>query len=219
MNKIDGLKFIKYYFPEITINSYFVETIDVDTKAELMRIRNSSEKFWRVRSACKTGKELKLPMGSFYNETDAIDFITRQYKKNSNLSFVLHCVDNTYYYPEFTGTLAVYNDDDFSAIVIELQKTPKELIDNMDFGIRPRDWPVCVNIQYQFLHKYPKVRIFDEVNFELLKRPIGMLYNVGCQIYAIYEDKNWRTTSYTRFNIYKDGSIIMNDHRTIESFA
>lgn len=218
MNKIDGLKLLEENFPDITLNSLFIDEIDGNALDNLKRIRNSPDKFWRVRSACRIGKELKLPMGSFYNEIDALQFIQYHKKRNSNLSFVLHCIDNDYYYPEFTGTLAVYNNDDFCSIVIELQKTPRELIDKMDSGIRPRDWPICVNYHYQFLHKRPIIKLFDEVDMEFLKIPVNALFKIGCRIYGIYENRNWNTTSYTRFNIYRDGSIILNDHRTIESF-
>lgn len=217
MNKIEGLQFLENNFPEITINSFFVDRINSDTKKIMEAIRTSPDKFWRVRSACKIGNELKLPMGSFHNEVDAIEFIKYHQSKNGNLSFVLHCIDDTYYYPEFTGTLAVYNNETCS-IVIELQKTPKELIDNMDLGIRPRDWPICINYQYEFLCKKPSIQIYDSVNLEFLKQPVNHLYKIGCKIYDIYDKHSWKTTSYSRFNIYNDGSIIINDHRTSESF-
>lgn len=219
MNKIDGLKFLHEHFSKITLNSYFIENENDLSKETLVSIRTSSERFWRVRSACRYGTELALPMGTFYDEDALISFIHEQKMKNSKFEFVLHCIDNAYYYPEYSGTLAVYNDSEYCDLIIELQKITKELIDSMDSSkIRPRDWGVCVAFHYRFLHKSPRVTFYKDMDIHHIKYNINDLFVIGCEIFDSYERERNNTASYTRFNIYSNGSIILNDHRSLDSF-
>ena len=56
------------------------------------------------------------------------------------------------------------------------------------------------------------------VNLELLKEPITKAFYIGNYIYDWYIKNDINDDSYTRFNIYSDGSRILNDHRSAESF-
>ena len=140
--------------------------------------------------------------------------------KNPKFEFVLHCIDNAYYYPEYSGTLAVYNDSEYCDIIIELQRVTKELIDSMDSSkIRPRDWDICVGFRYRFLHKLPHVVFYQDIDIRHLMYIINDLFMIGCEIFNSYERERNKTASYTRFNIYSNGSIILNDHRSLDSFS
>ncbi len=216
MRKIEGLKFLMNNFPNETINTTFIK--EVNDLANVDMSLNDGE-FYRVRCASRSASELKLPMISIYDYDALVDYIQYQKKLHSNYDFIIHKVDNIYFYPEFCGTIAVYVNDNVPGIVIDIQKITKEMIDSMDKNkIRPRDWDICVSYRYDFMYKRPTLINYDNVNLELLKEPINKAYNIGTYIYDWYIKNNINDDSYTRFNIYNDGSIILNDHRSTESF-
>ena len=66
--------------------------------------------------------------------------------------------------------------------------------------------------------KFPKVTFYKDINMDNLKTAINTLYYIGTKIFDLYCQMNIYEPSYTRFNIYDDSSIILNDHRSQESF-
>ena len=216
MKKVEGLKFLMDNFPEVAINTTFIS--DVNDLANTDMSLKEGE-FYRVRCSSRSGSELKLPMISIYEYDKLIEYIKMQKRKNNDLDFIIHKVDNNYFYPEYCGTIATYVSDNVPSIVIDIQRITKEMIDSMDTNkVRPRDWKVCVSYKYDFMYRKPTVINYDNVNLELLKEPINKAFCIGNYIYDWYIDNNINDDSYTRFNIYKDGSIILNDHRSTESF-
>ena len=216
MKKIEGLKFLMNNFSNVTINTVFINDVNDLIKTD-MSLHDGD--FYRVRCASISGSELKLPMISIYDYNSLIDYIKTQKHKNNDFSFIIHKVNNDYFYPEFCGTLATFITDNIPSIVIDIQKVTKEMIDSMDTNkIRPRDWKICVSYKYDFMYKKPVIINYDNVNLQILKDPINKIYHIGNFIYDWYEKNNIIDDSYTRFNIYKDGSIILNDHRSSESF-
>lgn len=219
MNKIEGILFLKQLFPEITLNSFFVKDTSELTYEILKAKSQMKGNFWRVRGACFNNSELKLPMGTFYNEEDVLKFISKCKEENKDLFFILHSINNEYYYPEYSGSLVVYNDSKNSDIVIELQRVTKELVNSMDGGERPRDWEVCIGFHYRYLLEEPQIINYKNVNVNQIINSVQQIFHVGCKIFDEYEKKKWITASYTRFNLYDNGIIILNDHRSTESFV
>lgn len=216
MRKVDGLKFLLNNFPNDTVDTVFIE--DGVIRPENLKLDSSLNQYWRVRCARKWGSEARLPMASIYEYDKLCDFIRLQQSKYSDIQFVIHRVNDDYFYPEITGTLAVYNDLNFPKIVIELQQVTREMLENIDKGKRPRDWDISVCFEYDFLHKFPKKTIYNEMDIEKIKYALEKLYNIGLDINYLYNKMNNHEAAYTRFNIYEDSSIILNDHRSTESF-
>ena len=216
MKKVEGLKFLMDNFPQETVSTLFIDDV-LDLDKFDMSLNNGE--FYRVRCANKNGSELKLPMISIYDFDTLKEYIKIQKQQNNDFNFIIHKVDNNYFYPNFCGTIATYVNSNIPGIVIDIQRVTKEMIDLMDTSkVRPRDWEVCVSYKYDFMYKIPFVINYGNVNLELLKEPINKAFYIGSYIYDWYVTNDIYEDSYTRFNIYKDCSIILNDHRSTESF-
>ena len=218
MRKIEGLKFLQRYFPESTIDCTFVR--DEQDVKKLMHDKSfdNEGKLLRVRGASKIGSELNLPMQTFTSLKDIRKFVKTQHKQNENLEFIIHRVAPDYFQVPYVGTLAVYNNKISPSIRIELQKVTEELVASIDKGKRPRDWDSCLILDYEFLNKSPKILKNNNVNINSLKEPIVKLYKIGEKIFSIYEKAGQEIETYTRFNIYDSGDILLDDHRSSDSF-
>lgn len=219
MKKLDGLRFLQENFPNLTVDCIFVDN-ENDLNEESLYTTDKKRQQWRVRAGHKIGSELNLPQGTFNNITDIRNFIAKHKKTDSNMEFVIHRVTPEYFNAPFVGTLAVYNDINNKGIRIELQRVTKQLLEEMDKGgKRPRDWESCLILDYDYLYKFPKVLKKDkELNMQFLKYPIMRLYQAGESIFRMYEKKGELIDTYTRFNIYDSGEILLDDHRSSDSF-
>ncbi len=218
MKKLEGLKFLQQNFPNLTVDCLFVDKVE-NLKEEDLHIEECQNPLWRVRAGNKIGSELNLPQGTFSDIDEIRKFIEENKIANPNMEYVIHRVSQKYFAAPFVGTLAVYNSGDVPTIRIELQKVTKELVESIDKGKRPRDWEACLILDYDFLYKYPRIlKKSDGVNLEELKNAIMVIHEVGEKIFNIYEKKGEKTDSYTRFNIYELGKVILDDHRSSESF-
>ncbi len=142
-----------------------------------------------------------------------------QKQKDRNMEFVIHRVSPEYFSAPFVGTLAVYNKGDRPSIKIEVQEVTKELVDSIDKGKRPRDWEASLILDYEFLSKSPKVlKKSPNLNMDFLKYPIVVIHEIGEQIFELYEKSDKEAETYTRFNIYDLGQVLLDDHRSKESF-
>ena len=125
----------------------------------------------------------------------------------------------TYFAAPFVGTLAVYNKGDRPSIKIELQEVTKELVNSIDKGKRPRDWEASLILDYEFLSKSPRIlKKSSNLNMDFLKYPIVVIHEIGEQIFELYEKSDKEAETYTRFNIYDLGQVLLDDHRSKESF-
>ena len=98
-------------------------------------------------------------------------------------------------------------------------KVTKELVDSIDKGKRPRDWEASLILDYEFLNKAPKVfKKSSSLNMDFLKYPIVIIHEIGEQIFDLYEKNGREEETYTRFNIYDLGQVLLDDHRSKESF-
>lgn len=219
MRKIDGLKFLQKHFPDLTVDCLFVDKIEnLDEKA--FEQKRQADEIWRVRGGKRTGSELSLPQGSFTNVREAKKFMREQQKRDSGMEFVIHRVSPEYFAAPFVGTLAVYNQGNVPGIRIELQKVTKELVEGIDKGKRPRDWEACLILDYEFLNKFPRVLKKDsDLNMDFLKHPILVIHEVGEEIFRLYEKDGQVDETYTRFNIYDLGQVLLDDHRSRDSFV
>lgn len=218
MRKIDGLKFLQKHFPDKTVDCIFVDKVE-NLNEQALYNKEQNEQIWRVRGARKTGSELNLPQGTFNTTRQVKKFIKEQRQRDSNMEFVIHRVSPEYFAAPFVGTLAVYNNFRSPGIKIELQKVTKELVASIDKGKRPRDWEACLILDYEFLSKSPKVlRKSSDLNMNFLKYPIVAIHELGEEIFRIYEESGQEAETYTRFNIYKLGQVLLDDHRSKESF-
>lgn len=217
MKKLDGLKFLQENFPNLTVDCLFVDSLDDLDEKELFA-ENSEKQLWRVRAGNKSGSEFNLPQGTFSNLDDVKEFISKQKERKPSMQFVIHRVSQEYFDAQFVGTIAVYNNKSLPSIRIELQRVTKELVGLIDNGKRPRDWETCLVLDYEYTSKFPKIRKNDKVNLGELKYSIGALYEIGREIFELYDSSNKNIDTYTRFNIYGSGKIILDDHRSNDSF-
>ena len=225
MRKIDGLKFLQKNFPDMTVDCLFVDKIENLDERELYQNCESKQKFnqaeqiWRVRGGKKVGSELNLPQGTFKTPKELKKFMKEQKQRDSNMEFVIHRVSPEYFAAPFVGTLAVYNNCNRQGIKIELQQVTKELVDSIDKGKRPRDWEACLILDYEFLSKSPKVlKKKSGLNMDFLKYPIVVIHEIGEEIFKLYEENGQEAETYTRFNIYNLGQVVLDDHRSSDSF-
>ena len=225
MRKIDGLKFLQKNFPDLTVDCLFVDKIENLDERELYQNCESKQKFnqaeqiWRVRGGKKVGSELNLPQGTFKTTKELKKFMKEQKQRDTNMEFVIHRVSPEYFTAPFVGTLAVYNNCNRPGIKIELQQVTKELVDSIDKGKRPRDWEACLILDYEFLSKSPKVlKKKSGLNMDFLKYPIVVIHEIGEEIFKLYEENGQEAETYTRFNIYNLGQVVLDDHRSSDSF-
>ena len=217
MRKIEGLKFLQENFPKLTVDCLFVDKLE-NLNEESLYLKECADQVWRVRGGKKTGSELNLPQGTFTNTVDLKQFIENQSKKDSNMEFVIHRVSPKYFAAPFVGTLAVYNNSNMPSIRIELQKVTKELVASIDKGKRPRDWEACLILDYEYLNRFPRIRMKKDINLETIKHSIMIIHEVGEQIFEMYDKEKRDIETYTRFNIYDLGQVVLDDHRSAESF-
>ena len=214
MRKIDGLKFLQKNFPDLTVDCLFVDKVENLDESQLEK-----SKLWRVRGGRTIGSELNLPQGTFSDKNELKKFMKEQKQKDRNMEFVIHRVSPEYFSAPFVGTLAVYNKGDRPGIKIELQEVTKELVNSIDKGKRPRDWEASLILDYEFLSKAPKVlKKSSSLNMDFLKYPIVVIHEIGEQIFDLYEKNGQEAETYTRFNIYDLGQVLLDDHRSKESF-
>lgn len=225
MRKIDGLKFLQKHFPDLTVDCLFVDKVENLDESELYQnweskqISKKAEQIWRVRGGRKIGSELNLPQGTFKTPRELKKFMKEQKQRDSNMEFVIHRVSPEYFAAPFVGTLAVYNNCNKPGIRIELQQVTKELVDSIDKGKRPRDWEACLILDYEFLSKSPKILKKNAgLNMDFLKYPIVVIHEIGEEIFKLYEENGQEAETYTRFNIYNLGQVVLDDHRSKESF-
>lgn len=217
MKKLEGLKFLQENFPNLTVDCLFVDKPE-DINNESLNLGEERKQICRIRGGNKYGSELNLPQATCKNADELKRFIKEQKEKNSNLEFVIHRVTQKYFEAPYVGTIAVCNNKNRPCMRIELQKVTKDLVNSIDTGKRPRDWETCLILEYEFLNKFPKIRKNKDVNLESVKAAIMRLYQVGEKIFEIYDKKGQDIETYTRFNAYHSGEIILDDHRSSESF-
>lgn len=214
MRKIDGLKFLQKNFPDLTVDCLFVDKVENLDESQLEK-----SKLWRVRGGRTIGSELNLPQGTFSDKKELKKFMKEQKQKDRNMEFVIHRVSPEYFSAPFVGTLAVYNKGDRPGIKIELQEVTRELVNSIDKGKRPRDWEASLILDYEFLSKSPRVlKKSLNLNMDFLKYPIVVIHEIGEQIFELYENSDKEAETYTRFNIYDLGQVLLDDHRSKESF-
>lgn len=225
MRKIDGLKFLQKNFPDLTVDCLFVDKVENLDEEELYlncekrQEPKKAEQIWRIRGGKKIGSELNLPQGTFKTPKNLKKFMKEQKQRDSNMEFVIHRVSPEYFTAPFVGTLAVYNNYDKPGIKIEIQQVTKELVDSIDKGKRPRDWEASLILDYEFLSKFPKVlKKKSGLNMDFLKYPIVVIHEIGEEIFKLYEENGQEAETYTRFNIYDLGQVVLDDHRSSESF-
>lgn len=216
MKKLEGLKFLQENFPNLTVDCIFVDKPEdiIDKKI----FEDKQNQICRIRAGNKYGSELSLPQATCENEEELQQFIKENKQKNSDMEFVIHRVTPKYFEAPYVGTIAVHNNKNHPSMRIELQRVTKDLVDAIDTGKRPRDWETCLILEYEFLNKFPKIRKNKDVNLESVKAAIMNLYNVGIKIFEIYEKTGKDIETYTRFNAYSSGEILLDDHRSNESF-
>ncbi len=217
MRKLEGLRFLQENFSDLTVDCLFVDKLE-NLKDEDLDMKNQADKLWRVRAGREYGSELNLPQGTFKSKKEIRKFIKEQKQKDENMEFVIHRVSPKYFAAPFVGTLAVQNNKNLPNIRIELQKVTQELVDSIDKGKRPRDWEACLIMDYEFLNKFPKIRKKENVDLESLKYAIMVIHEVGEKIFEIYDKEGKDVETYTRFNIYDLGQVVLDDHRSSESF-
>ena len=220
MRKIEGLKFLQTFFFNDCINCVFPTKNELLAN-ELLGKYDSQNLIFRVRSGIYIGPEIGCPQRTCYSVDEVINFITNTQKYNSNLEFVIHRVNESYFKPIFIGTIAIFEKPE-PVMIIDFQAVSEELIAKMDSGgPRPRDWEVVATYCYPFFRGSPNVYILkSSFRAETIKNSIYYLWEIGRQVNLLMSENygNFHETV-TRFNIYSSGKIILDDHRSLTSFS
>ncbi len=217
MRKIEGLKFLQMFFWNLCVDCIFVGYSETFNE---QLIECCESKIFRVRSGRRFGSELNCPQKTCRTIKEVKRFIDKMRTSDDSLEFVIHRVNESYFKPNFVGTIAIF-EEPRTEMVIEFQAVSKELVAKIDTGVRPRDWKVAATYVYPFLSSLVEVHIFDRsFNAEALKSVIFQLWGVGKKIDAIKQslDNNMHETV-TRFNIYPSGAVLLDDHRSVSSFT
>lgn len=219
MKKLEGLKFLQQFFPEYTVDCVFVNSTQ-DLTDDILYNMSKDNQIWRVRAGRKYGSELSLPQGSFRDPAKLREYLDVMLKSNPDMEFVIHRVSPEYFSALFVGTIACYNSYNKPGFRIELQRVTKELVNSIDSGgKRPRDWDACLILDYEYLSKAPKI-LKKDAGFDVskFKESIMQLYEIGEEIFNYYDRKRIVDDTYTRFNIYNSGQVLLDDHRSASSF-
>jgi hypothetical protein len=221
MRKIDGLKFLQKFFPDVCVDCVFVTE---NEPLDLRELEKHPSQIFRVRSGRKSGSELGSPQRTCYSTGEVERFIREAWASDKALEFVIHRVDQSFFTPDFVGTIALFEKIE-PMMVIDLQTVSKTLVAGMDSGARPRDWKVVAMYTYPFCRWQPRVNIIDP-SFQpaSVSEPLLRLWRIGREIDNVKKSLNDPTItalpeSVTRFNIYPDGAILLDDHRNVESFG
>lgn len=215
MRKIDGMKFLQENFSSICVDCVFADD-DGNFNWELLKEHKS---IFRVRSGRKFGGELKCPQKTCRSVQEIKCFMDTARAIDNGLEFVVHRVDESYFCPDFVGTIALF--DRFEPeMAIEFQPVSIKLVAGIDSGARPRDWEVIACFVYPFLSGPVYARVVPDFDANLIKTALYRLWQVGRNIDSIkqYSGEACEETV-TRFNVYPSGMILLDDHRSISSFV
>ncbi len=72
MRKIEGLRFLQKFFPDLCVDCVFVTEKE---PLDLEELEKHPHQIFRVRSGRKYGSELKTPQRTCYSAKEAVQFI------------------------------------------------------------------------------------------------------------------------------------------------
>ncbi len=215
MRKIDGMKFLQTNFSSICVDCVFADD-DGNFNWELLEEHKS---IFRVRSGRNFGKELKCPQKTCRSVQEIRCFTDMARAIDSSLEFVVHRVDESYFCPDFVGTVALF--DRFEPeMSIDFQQVSRKLVAGIDSGVRPRDWEAIACFIYPFLSGHVCAHVVPDFDTNLIKTALYRLWQVGRDIDFIKQCLGEACEeTVTRFNVYPSGVILLDDHRSISSFV
>lgn len=225
MRKIEGLKFLQKYFQSVCVDCVFV------TKEKPLNINvleEHSAQLFFVRAARSKGLERGAPYKACRSANEVKDFIDAVHSADSAWDFVIHRVDKLYYEVVFIGTIALY-EEALPMMVIDFQVVPKHamlaLAEGKTIVKRPRDWEVAATYMYRYHRLKPELSINDPLfSTGLMNGHLFQLWRIGRKIDSIKrllksQDSMALAESVTRFNIYPNGVILLDDHRNLKAFV
>lgn len=219
MRKIGGLRFLLKFFPTVTVPCVFLQETKPEFDENLSVLEEMTNCVFRVRTGSKTRSEMNLPQKTCATVDEVRSFVSAKSTDLNGLQFVIHPVERWYFDPVYIGSLALF-DPTAPNMLIEFQSVNAVQVANLDKGLRPRDWPVCASFRYPNLQRMPSQhRSDDTFDSEGTKRPLEHLWRIGRKIDALrFRIDGKMIESVTRFNIYRDGSVLLDDHRDVASF-
>jgi hypothetical protein len=168
-----------------------------------------------VRAGRTFGSETTLPTREDCQSAgQVIEFIQR-HGTDRTLRFVVHPVQKSYFNPLLVGTIALHYSPS-AKTVIEFQE-----MKNNHEG-EPRDWPVNIRHTFPFMARMPTAYLSDESRYSLqnISSHVFECYEIAMAIIEIKNSlQSAEENSLTRFRIYRSGRIILQDHRSPDSFA
>lgn len=221
MRKIEGLRFLQKYFFNVCVDCMFVTE---EEPPDICLLQKHSPQLFRVRSGRKSGSELGSPQRTCRSAEEVERFIREAWISDKSLEFVIHRVDKSFFEATFVGTIALFEKGE-PRMMIDLQAVSKTLVAGMDNGTRPRDWKVVAVYVYPFYSQRPEVHLLDP-SFQpaSVSEPLLHLWRIGSEIDCVKSSLNREDfarlpESVTRFNIYPNGDILLDDHRNVKSFC
>jgi len=221
MRKIEGLKFLQQFFSDVCVDCVFV-TQNEPLDGQLLQ--SHSSQLFRIRSGRKRGSELGSPQQTCHSAEEVERFIRERWATDKTLEFVIHRVRQSFFEPDFVGTIALFEKVE-PMMVIDFQAVSKRLVAGMDKCTRPRDWKVAAIYTFPLHKLYPNICFLDPSFLPgSISGSILRLWQIGREIDAVKSSLHERLfvplpESVTRFNIYSNGDIILDDHRNVESFT
>lgn len=215
MRKTEGLRFLRDNFSNICVDCVFAN----ENGGFNWNILSRHKSIFRVRSGRRFGEELKCPQKTCRSVQEIKDFMNKAQAIDSSLEFVIHRVNESYFCPNFVGTIALL--ERFSPeMVIEFQSVSMELVAGIDSGARPRDWKVVACYVYPFLSRLGRSSIEPGFDTNLIKVALYNFWKIGRKIDSLKQNSGGACEeTFTRFNVYPSGAILLDDHRSISSFA
>ncbi len=224
MRKIEGLKFLQRFFPDQCVDCIFVTDKEPIILNDLEKHASS---LFRVRSSRRNGSDINAPSKTCHSVKEVVKFVEDLRSLKQSWEFVIHRVDKAYFTPSFIGTIALFYKVE-PQIMIDLQYVPSRdaqaIANGAYHGQPPRDWKVAAMYTFPFFGRQPWIRIIDPL-FQLsaVSEFIPRLWRIGREIDDVKQSLDDRSSaalpeSVTRFNLYSDGSILLDDHRNVSSF-
>ena len=216
MHKLEGLRFLQKHFPDICVDCVFIGRNELPDRRLL---KNRPGRLFRVRSGRSRGSELSLPRRTCRSVAEVENFVVRTRAEDSNLEFVVHRVTAAYFAPMLVGTLALFERPS-PVMLIQIQRASTALVNQMDVGVRARDWPVAAIYSFPHFGQRPEIVTVDPtLQAQSISQEIHLLWNLGREIDSLKQAAGSSYETVTLFNIYPSGDVMIDDHRGVESFA
>lgn len=219
MRKLEGLRFLQDWFPSQSVDClYFGSARDLrDYDGREATVTT----VWHARTGRRIGSELQTPIRRCGSINELHIFGDEVFGAYTDAELVVHRVTESFYAPVYVGSIAVYHRP-VPVATIEFQAM-LTWHGTEDGAARPRDWSPVARYGFPFLSRLPASAEGPAVE------AIGRSYRAAlAELWDIANHLADRTSrrqdgrpddTVTRFNVYRSGRVLLDDHRSVKSFV